>query len=909
MDSRTQERAEQWDSRPFSGGYDGLTDLAASEFSGAVAAAGTWLFMLNGRIVGVVDGAIEDFENASGTVYEAPHPSLPLLCTMEAQGGETRAKYYTNETPLREVDGTLQDGSFTGYVELSENVLSGDYYAVYYGGRRMAAAYIGNAERLLTGDEAFDRADDEVGIYTVRDVDIDVTDVPGTGDADDSVGTSAASGSDAEADPASDTVADVDPASGAGADADPVSGSVTDSEPGTSTDSRDEPSVDPTESAIESIDLSGSDSDTTADDTTSNALIEDVAIDDVTSGSPDREETDGPSGITATDEATLDTSSSGITATESDPDAAAADSIDAEPEPNASVADESVSTSFDETATESAAADSAQTDPTAADSAQADPTAADAARTDPTAVPDATPDRGDSRDDGDEPPSPDETEVSESTSPDLAEVEAAAEQLDQNDISWTEDDVESSTEKSEPAAASDSPSEPDAESEQQADPEDERFEEEAQWRETRSIPSIDPDNSQASESKREPAASRGATERTSTSGRRQSESATSGSDGSDRDTSTPSADSSGSSTATAERSAQQHSAQQRQPQQAERAESGSGRGATSTADSSPEQQERIATLTQQLETLEEQRDALVTKAEELEAERDQLRSENQELSSTVDRLQSRIEELETELQRAREATASDAESKTPAASTQLPPQQALAETNLFVRYGSKSQPTLETAHGGDADRSEVASNLQLEHHTSFDAADVAVDGDSYGDFLPATMEYQFVEWLTETVLYEIRDTGNADALGDLYDAIPRIDRAELGASISLADDETEDVPDEVTFDVVAFDKMGNPLVVANLNDSREPATQGMLEGMEEAASAVKANYPDLAASIVVTSSYFEPGALEVAEQATGGGFLSRGSKLSYVSLSRKQGYHLCLVESRSEGFHMNVPEL
>jgi len=171
------------------------------------------------------------------------------------------------------------------------------------------------------------------------------------------------------------------------------------------------------------------------------------------------------------------------------------------------------------------------------------------------------------------------------------------------------------------------------------------------------------------------------------------------------------------------------------------------------------------------------------------------------------------------------------------------------------------------------------------------------------------MEYRFVDWVTEMLLYEIRDTGNADGLGDLYDAIPRIDRAELGATISLADDETEDVPDQVTFDVVAYDKMGNPLVLVTLNDSREPATQELLGELEEAASAVKANYPDLAAAIAVTSSYFEPGALEVAEQATSGGFLSRGSKLSYVNLSRKNGYHLCLVESRSEGFHMNVPEL
>ena len=895
MDSRTQERAEQWDSRPFSGGYDGLTDLAASEFSGAVATAGTWLFMLNGRIVGVVDGTIEDFETGSGTVYEAPHPSLPLLCTMEAKGGETRAKYYTNETPLREVDGTLQDSSFTGYVELSENVLSGDYYAVYYGGRRMAAAYIGNAERLLTGDEAFERADDEVGIYEVRDVDIDVTDVPGTeSDATgDSGGTSAGSSAGAGSDVGSGSVSDIDPGSGAGSDADPVSDAPSDTDPAAGSDTRAEPSVNPTESAIESIDISGSEPTETADETSADSLIDDVAFDDVTGGSSAPEETDEPSGITTAEEPALDASSSGITTQESEPDA-----TDTGTEPSGSEPEASVSTSFDEAATESTG-----TDPTPVDSSPAEPTQADR-----TAVPDAPSEPADDQGDAAEQSSAESDDI-EHTSPDLAEVEAAAEQLDQNDISWTEDDVDSSTddaaEESEPTATEPA-DESDAESKQQADPEDERFEEEAQWRETRSIPSIDPDNTQSTDAKRESAASR----RASTRNRGTSEPATGGSKSGARETPGSTDDSSARSSpkAASAGSSRQNDGQGQQSRATERDDSRSNRGITVAPDS--EQQQRIATLTEQLETLQEQRDALVTKAEKLETERDQLRSENKELTSTVDRLQSRINELETELQRARESAApTEAGSETPAASTQLPPQRALAETNLFVRYGSKSQPTLETAHDGDADKSEVAANLQLEHHTSFDAADVAVDGDPYEEFLSSTMEYRFVDWLTETVLYEIRDTGNGDALGDLYDAIPRIDRAELGASISLADDETEDVPDEVTFDIVAFDKMGNPLVVANLNDSRDPATQGMLEEMEEAASAVKANYPDLAASVVVTSSYFEPGALEVAEQATSGGFLSRGSKLSYVNLSRKAGYHLCLVESRSEGFHMNVPEL
>ncbi|WP_306057366.1 DUF7527 domain-containing protein [Natronococcus wangiae] len=759
MDSRTQERVEQWDSRPFSGGYDGLRNLVDSDFSGAVTASGSWLFLLNGRIVGTVDGAVEDFENESGTIYEAPHPSLPLLCTMEERGGETRAKYYTNETSLREVDETLRDGSFTGYIELSENVLSGDYYAVYYGGRRMAAAYIGSAERLLTGDEAFERAADEVGIYEVIDVEIDVTDVPG---AADSTSDSAATESTDETDEPDEIDAQFDSATSDGEAPNHAAGITAADE----SDARQETTTGIT--------------DATPDSATPNAQTEDHA--------PDRErERDDPV-ESPTDSDTADS-----------PTSSADSNGESAPTRAASGATDSTTDGDDSTASD------------------ADASAAESAQTD--------------------------------SSPDPEAVEEAARKLDQQDIDWVDDE-------------SDGDEQPDD------DELEERFEQEEQWRETRSIPSIDPENTETRDS----------TSQASDSGSASREDAAGSRTGSESTQSAPS------------KPEKERSSRAQEPD-----------AASNSADG-----DRRAKARQQLEQLEKQRNALRTKVRELEAERDQIRSKNRELSSTVDQLRSRIETLETELERARAAGATERERT---GGAQLSRQEALSKTNLFVRYASKSQPTLETAHEGGADRSEVESNLRLEYHTQFDETDAVVDGDPYEDALTSSMEYQFVDWFTSVVLYEIRDTGHADALGDLYDAIPRIDRAELHASISLEDDETEDVPDRVGFDVVAYDKMGNPLLVANLNDSREPASQRMLEEMEEAASAVKANYLDLAAAIVVTSSYFEPGALEVVERATSGGFLSRGSRLSYVNLSRKQGYHLCLAESRSEGFHMNVPEL
>ncbi|MFB1063112.1 transcriptional regulator [Natrinema sp. H-ect4] len=923
MDSRTQERVEEWDSRPFNGGFDGLSDLADGDFSGAVSATGTWLFMLNGRIVGVIDGDIADFETASGTRYEAPHPSLPLLCTMEERGGEPRAKYYTNETPLREVDGTLQSGSFTGYIELSENVLSGDYYAVYYGGRRMAAAYIGNAERLHTGDDAFERAADEVGIYAVTDVEIDVVDVPETADAD--------TGSRSETDPTTDAET-VDPPVDAGAaDLSPAPDSASDPTTDSATDSPT-PSIDP-------IDVSDTDPVAT-DDAAGSDAIEDAADDEPTLSS-EIDLTGEATGITTTDESETESESAtaGITDSglsvdldpASDPDETAADNerspaeqdTRAETESTA-YADpdtgstgsigsksESESTPAESGVEGSSAEEGTAPDPTDADSTESEPsttTETTTASTETVVEPTETVDSAevDGADTDDPRPTSDDGSAS---SPDLAEVEAAAEELDQNDISWVDEDdadEDRGADEDETSAMESSDADP-ATAGEEASAEDgleEQFEREEEWRETRRIPSIDPENSEAvsdsSAGGREAKLDRSSPD-PSSSEQSSNPADTSTADAPSNDDRAGSKDSAAETSETSPAAASgSRTGRSQDPE--------SARSRSEAADATDPSDERVVALTEKVETLQEHRDALVAKADELEAERDRLQSKNEDLSGTVERLQARIEELETELQRARQREVSETETGA-SAGTQLSAQQALSGTNLFVRYGSKSQPTLETAHSGNADRSEVASNLRLEHHTGFDSTDAAVDGTPYEEFLESTMEYRFVDWVTEMLLYEIRDTGNADGLGDLYDAIPRIDRAELGATISLADDETEDVPDQVTFDVVAYDKMGNPLVLVTLNDSREPATQELLGELEEAASAVKANYPDLAAAIAVTSSYFEPGALEVAEQATSGGFLSRGSKLSYVNLSRKNGYHLCLVESRSEGFHMNVPEL
>jgi hypothetical protein len=223
-----------------------------------------------------------------------------------------------------------------------------------------------------------------------------------------------------------------------------------------------------------------------------------------------------------------------------------------------------------------------------------------------------------------------------------------------------------------------------------------------------------------------------------------------------------------------------------------------------------------------------------------------------------------------------------------------------------VRYDSKGKPTLDGLDGG-TDSSAVNENLRIDHHTQFEAADATVDGEDYEAFLQQSAPYRFVSWAVRELPYEVRDAGHANGLADLYDAIPEVDRAELDGTVEV---DTEDGAVTETFDVVLRDRMGNPLVVAELNAARDPVSGVEMDDLVDAATGVREGVDDLSAAMYVTASFFEPAALETAAEETGGGgFLSRSDKMSFVNTGRKAGYHLCLVEDRNDAFHLTVPEL
>ena len=810
MNSRTIDEVTGWETVAAPEGYEGLRQLADAEFSGAVAAGTAWAFFLNGRIVGVFEGELENFEDADMTAYRAAHPSLPLLFAMQERGGETRANYYTNETPLQEVDRTLESGGFTGYVELSENVLSGDYYVVYHGGKSMSAAFVGSSERLVTGEEAFETAADEVGIYDVVDVDIELVDIP-------------------EPEPAAEEEGDGAGADGAGAAA--TAGTAS------GTDASDTPDPEPREESAGDKYASPSDAAREADpDTGTEAEPPDATNLDVAPEPP----TD--------DDATDSFAEAGTTGADPDPDGDR--TTDPGPETGADTeadtdVDAAEATRGDADADRDADPRDEGGDPVEREAAGESEAAGDATTRRPTG--DDTPTRPGSNADDDGGPADPTVHDTAGESPGPSDSGASG---------------------SNPGGAGERPA--------GAGSGDGALTDEQRWQQARSIPSLDPE------------ASTGGGE-------------DGAEDGGERDT-------------TRERTAQMQ--RQRRQRRAARertgpdaardstAPSGTGSGSRADRDEVDALRERLSNATDRIESLEAEREDLLAEREKLAEERDRLRSEQRERAERIDTLEAERDRLRDEVDRLNSRLGTGEDGSTPSES--MPPDRALSGTNLFVRYDSKGQATLKHAHSGEASRSDVRENLRLEHHTTFETDGVAVDDRPYEEFLHDSTEYAFARWMVSDLLYEIGETGNRSGLAGVFDAIPDIDRIELRGEVGV---ETDDGVESRAFDVVVRDRMGDPLFVADINPSRDATTEAMVGSLVENTHTVASEAETVGAGFYVTESFYEPGALETVADRTGGGILSRSNKRSFVKLSRKRGYHLCLVEARDGEFHLNVPEL
>jgi len=881
MDQRTEERIEGWETKPLTGGFAELRELADGGFSGVARTGPTTLFMLNGRAVGVVGGSIEAFERGEATVAKAPHPSLPLLFAMTERGGEQQAKYYTNDTPISEAHDQLTEAGFTGYIELSENVLSGDYYVVYQGGRSLSCAFVGNAERLKTGDEAFELADDEVGIYEVISVDLDVVDIPDPGGAD-ATGSAEAAGS-TEADATGSAGADATGSAGeAGGTAGPAGGAAGRTDPG----AHDDAAATGREQGAGPAGGRGHPGETPADPDSGGTGGDDgggaaagpregVAGDDPAPGprDGDGQAGRGPGEVTDPDPQPADGRPSGEDAGTDPADGVGPDEGEVTAERS-----ERAGGGHDRPSGTNAGGRPSEADPGGRPS-EADPGG-----------------RPSEADPGADAPGGDAEVDRAGTAADRA-VEAAS-------------GAQGSSANGAASAGEGVPREA------------------AAFGELRAIPSLSPDHTAVAETggdrgaaggrdEPEPTADAGATEMSSGAVAEDAPGASDGASGAADDATGSSGtgvgrDPAGSTGAGSSGVPEGGSVGSGTGASGDRPGTDVTERASQAVDVEPEEPAAPAAaeagdgaLREQLAAREERIEELEAAITDLRVQRDGLTDERDRLQEEVERLQGEIAELEAEIERLHGQLDDGADGK-----RRLSPDEALGATNLFVRYDSKGGGTLEDAHAGEVEAEEVNENLRLEHHTQFDAGEVVVGDQPFETFLGGTVAHEFVEWVVRDLLYEIRDTGHVKGLAELYDAIPKIDRAELFGDVSVRfTEDGEQYREQRSFDVVLRDRMGDPLIVANLNDSRTPADREMMETIIQNGIDVKESNESLSSAMLVTASFFKPGALEAADETQGGGLLSRESKESYVRLNRKSGYHLVLVESREGDFHVNVPEL
>lgn len=321
--------------------------------------------------------------------------------------------------------------------------------------------------------------------------------------------------------------------------------------------------------------------------------------------------------------------------------------------------------------------------------------------------------------------------------------------------------------------------------------------------------------------------------------------------------------------------------------------SGAATGGSGTGDAvDPADAERVADLEAEIDelrdrvaSLREERDRLAEKVDRAAAERDRLAAER-------DELETRLEQVVAEQQTAKE---------------DLVPSEVLEKTDLLVRYDAKSKPTLADAHDGDATPEVLGTNLRLETHTRFDADDTTVDGEDVESFLQDTLIHRFVSWLTGELPFEIRDTGNESGLRDVYDALPEIDRVQFDATVTTRDASGGEV--NAVFDVVARNKTGEPIIVADVDEGREPTRGRTVDELLDRTTGVVDAGSSVAGAFLITPSFFDNEVHEAVIDATKTGFFTRDSRASFVKTSRNGGYHVCLVEARNDRFHLCRPDL
>jgi len=736
----------EWETVPITDGYRGLVTLVEREFNGVITNGNAGIFLLSGNIIGIIDAELEDFEAVSLTAARSPDRGLPLLAVMKEADVDPTAQYYTNEQPLAEAMDTLEESGFTGYIELSENVLSGDYYTIFHGGKSTHVAFVGAGGRLMTGEDAYDQAIDEVGIYAVHQTPVDIIELP---------------------------------------------------ESVTAVKSNNDDN--PTEREVD--DRSAKRSSTVSHQKSTNTS--DRGGDDDADAEAQRNGNDTPKG-----QAAPGTNSSTPVKTADGDSQEGIEQIDPDPET--------------ETETETETEEWQEN-------------------------PDAWQNPSQLGNNGTE----DTTQTADSDieANEIERVQSSNdESLENGEIDADEDKTASSP------AIDETDMTPVGESPEPAEqrPTDARAQDPLLSSEESTQQTV-PRASQSQEN--EPTSP---VKRTSTS--------TAPPEDSIPEAENDTIDSSGPS-------------KEVDPLAVERL-----RGRLSAFE------ERLSVMTEQRDELRRRCDTLSNTNQTLRDRIDSLEAKREELSREND-------ELQTELSAVKEVS-SNRES--------LSPMKALSQTSLFIRYDNQKATTLSHIEQDSGSVEDLRENISIEYHTEFDIDEVEIEGELYEPFLHGTAAFGFVRWLVTDVPFQIMETNHIAELGGIFNKLDDIDRVGCREMVQV---ESVDSSFEGTFDLVLRNTVGEPLFVADIHSSRQPTAAPRVQTMVEKATQVGKINPTLSGAFLITQSFFEPAALRAATEATTNGLFSWSGRRSYRKLTRKNGFHLSLVERRDESFHFDLPDI
>lgn len=113
----------------------------------------------------------EKLENNNCKLYIPPNDEILILLGFNILGYTTLDdELYTNNQEIKDLDDKLQKKDFTGFIEISENTISGNHYIMYYNGSRYNLTT--KNEEFIIGDKSHSMCLSHVGIYELNKITI-----------------------------------------------------------------------------------------------------------------------------------------------------------------------------------------------------------------------------------------------------------------------------------------------------------------------------------------------------------------------------------------------------------------------------------------------------------------------------------------------------------------------------------------------------------------------------------------------------------------------------------------------------------------------------------------------------------------------------------------------------------------